>query len=205
MAVDHGEAPAASERLERCEAEILSRLADLFTLRDPTTSAHLQRIGLHAARLAWAHGLDEELVQRLELASSVHDIGKLAIPDAILLKPGPLTGREQELMRRHVQVGYDLLSGSGLPLLDLAAEIALTHHEWFDGTGYPLALAGEEIPIAGRIVAIADSFDFLVSDRPYHAAVVPERAIATLLAERGTHFDPTLLDLFSENLESIVG
>lgn len=196
---------AERERLlDRRQIEILTRLADLIALRDHETGVHSRRIGSYSARLARAYQLPEEQVRNIGLAAPLHDIGKLAIPDAILLKPGPLDPAEREVMQRHAKIGFDVLAGTGAPFLDQAAEIALTHHERFDGSGYPCGLAADEIPIAGRIVAIADSFDFLISDRPYHQGVTPLQAIKVLLAERGSHFDPLLLDCFSEVLPSIV-
>jgi putative two-component system response regulator len=190
--------------LDRRQIEILGRLADLLVLRDLETGVHSRRIGSYSVRLARAYGLPEEQVRDIGLAAPLHDLGKLAVPDAILLKPGPLDSGERELMEHHAKIGHDVLAGTGAPLLDLAAEIALTHHERFDGSGYPRGLAADDIPIAGRIVAIADSFDFLISDRPYHQAITPRQAMRVLLAERGSHFDPFLLDCFIEVLPSIV-
>jgi putative two-component system response regulator len=190
--------------LEAGQVAVLRRLTDLLVLRDPGTGVHSRRIGAYAAGLASAWGLSAGEVRDLARAAPLHDIGKLAIPDAILLKPGPLDPAERELMRRHARIGHDLLAGTGTPLLELAAEIALTHHERFDGGGYPDGLVGGAIPLAGRIVAIADSFDFLVTDRPYHEAVGPTRALAVLLAERGGHFDPALLDRFAEGIVAIL-
>jgi putative two-component system response regulator len=210
MVTEWGEGSAAVELAERerlllrRQMEILGRLGDLLALRDLETGGHSRRIGFYTAGLGHALGLPAEKVRGLALAAPLHDIGKLAIPDAILLKPGPLDPAERETMRRHAEIGHDLLVGAGSELLDLAAEIALSHHERFDGSGYPFGLAGKEIPLGGRIVAIADSFDFLVSDRPYHDAVAPEQAIAGLLAARGEHFDPALLDCFVENLVRIL-
>jgi putative two-component system response regulator len=139
------------------------------------------------------------------LAARLHDVGKVAVPDFVLLKQSPLTDEERVLMQRHCETGHDILAEGSSDLLRLAAVIALTHHEWFDGSGYPEALAGEAIPVAGRIVAIADSFDALTNDRPYRPALVFEEAKEILLRERGTHFDPAMLDLFlgSDQLEEI--
>lgn len=210
MPVEQGEGIAANDfgererSLNQRQVEIFRRLAQLVAQRDLETGAHSQRIAGYSAGLASASGFRPDQAADIALAAALHDIGKLAIPDAILLKPGPLDPAERQLMRSHAQIGHDVLAGTGAPLLDLAAEIALTHHERFDGHGYPNCLLDDEIPIAGRIVAIADSFDFLTSDRPYHRAISLAQAQQTMLAERGTHFDPALLDSFSENLDSIL-
>jgi HD-GYP domain-containing protein (c-di-GMP phosphodiesterase class II) len=133
----------------------------------------------------------------------MHDVGKVAIPDSILLKNGSLDPGERVLVERHSPIGFDILSGSTSPLLELAAEIALTHHEKVDGSGYPKGLKGEEIPIAGRIVAVADVYDALTSDRPYRPAIPAAEAVQMMVAERGTHFDVNLLDLFLERLDDV--
>jgi putative two-component system response regulator len=195
---------AERERLiDHQRAEMLRRLCEAVGQRDLETGAHIRRIGRHSEMLARAHGLDEESVHAIGLAAPMHDVGKVAIPDAILLKPGKLNAGEREVMQRHAQIGHDILAYSGAPLLDLAAEIALTHHERFDGEGYPAGLPGEKIPLAGRIVAIVDVFDALTSDRPYRARFPLEPALEIMHEGRGTHFDPSLLDCFMENLDPI--
>ena len=133
----------------------------------------------------------------------MHDVGKVAVPDRILLKPGKLTDGERREMERHTEVGHEILSGSGSDLLDLAASIAFTHHEKYDGSGYPRGLSGEQIPIEGRIAAIADVFDALTSDRVYRPAYTLEQAVETMAEERGHHFDPELLDHFLAALDLI--
>ena len=196
---------AERERLiDRQRAEMLRRLSEAVGKRDLETGAHIRRIGRHAALLARAHGLDEETVRAIGLAAPMHDVGKVAIPDTILLKPGALSTGEREVMQRHAQIGHDILAYSGSPLLDLAGEIALTHHERFDGSGYPGGLPGEKIPLAGRIVAIADVFDALVSDRPYRARLPLEGALEIMRTGRGPHFDPLLLDCFMENIDAVL-
>jgi putative two-component system response regulator len=200
LTVDAGEHRSA----DRQETDLIGRLLDLIALRDPETATHSRRIGPHSARLADLFGLSGSRGQMIGLAAPLHDIGKLAIPDAILLKSGSLSFIEKALMRCHPQIGYHLLSGSECPALDVAAEIALTHHEWFDGSGYPQGLVGEEIPIGGRIVAITDAFDVLISDRPYRQGTSAARASKALLLARARHFDPALLDLFRANLATIV-
>jgi putative two-component system response regulator len=134
----------------------------------------------------------------------MHDVGKVAIPDSILLKPGELSPGKREVMQRHAQIGHDILAYSGSPLLDLAAEIARTHHERIDGTGYPAGLPAEKIPSSGRIVAVADVFDALISDRPYRAPLPLERALEIMREGRGTHFDPALLNCFIENISAVL-
>jgi putative two-component system response regulator len=196
---------AERERLiDSQRAEMLRRLSEAVGQRDLETGAHIRRIGRHSALLARAYGLDEKTVRTIDLAAPMHDVGKVAIPDSILLKPGELSPGEREVMQRHAQIGHDILAHSGSPLLDLAAEIALTHHERFDGNGYPAGLSDEKIPLAGRIVAIADVFDALTSDRPYRARLSFERALEIMREGRGTHFDPVLLDCFMEHLDEVL-
>jgi putative two-component system response regulator len=194
---------AERERLiDNQQAEMLRRLSEAVGKRDLETGAHIRRIGHNSALLARACGVEEEeAVRAIALAAPMHDVGKVAIPDAILLKPGGLNRGEREVMQRHAQIGHDILAYSGSPLLDLAAEIAVTHHEHFDGNGYPAGLPGKKILLAGRIVAIVDVFDALISDRPYRARLPLERTLEIMHAGRGTHFDPALLDCFIENLD----
>jgi putative two-component system response regulator len=134
----------------------------------------------------------------------MHDVGKIGIPDRILLKPGRLTEDERRVMEAHTEMGHRILAGSGVELLDLAAEMALTHHERIDGTGYPAGAVGAEIPVEGRICAIADVFDALTSDRVYRQAFQPDEARAMMLEGRGTQFDPELLDLFFGSFEDVL-
>jgi len=154
-----------------------------------------------ATLLAEKYGLPPARAQLLRVAAPMHDVGKVATPDAILRKQGPLSPEERREMERHAEMGHEILSGSGSDLLRMAAEIALTHHERWDGAGYPQGLRGEEIPIEGRIVAVADVFDALLSDRSYRAALSAEEAVTIILEGKGTHFDPDLVDLLLENLE----
>jgi len=194
---------SSGDHLEH-ETEMLERLSEVIAMRDLKTGIHTRSVGEHSAILARARGLDEAMVEKIRVAAPMHDIGKVAMPDAILMKPGPLTPAEHTFMQRHAQIGHDLLAGTGSPLLDLAAEIALTHHEHFDGNGYPRGLHGEQIPVVGRIVGIVDVFDALTSERPYHEAISPRDAGETMIAQRGARFDPSLLDLFTENFDSIL-
>jgi putative two-component system response regulator len=139
-------------------------------------------------------------VEHLRIASQMHDIGKISVPDAVLLKAGPLDDDERAIMQRHAQAGYEMLLGSDSPLLEIGATVALTHHERYDGTGYPRGLVGNAIPLAGRIVAIADVYDALRSERPYKRGFTLEESLDILRLSRGSHLDPELLDLFTEDL-----
>ena len=165
-------------------------------LRDTVTGTHIARIGDYCAILADALGLHPRESHAIATASRLHDVGKIVVPDEILLKPALLTSAERRVIQRHCVIGHEILGKAESPILRLGGEIALTHHEWFDGTGYPQGLAGKRIPLAGRIVAIADVFDALTSNRPYRPALDFDRACKVMLGERGTHFDPDLLDLF---------
>ena len=154
-----------------------------------------------AAFLAGQVGLDRDRVLLLRAAAPMHDVGKVATPDGILQKQGPLTPEEREEMERHTTVGYEILADSESELLQLAATIALTHHERWDGDGYPQGLAGEEIPIEGRITAVADVFDALLSDRCYRPALSLDDAVEVMRQGRGTHFDPQVVDALLGNLD----
>lgn len=155
--------------------------------------SHLQRMSCYCALIAEQLDLDAEL---LRIASRLHDVGMAAVADTVLGKPGPLTPRERQELEGHAELGFAMLDGSGAALLDTAAEIALTHHERYDGAGYPRGLSSEEIPISGRIAAVADAFDALTTDRVYRSAGSIENAVETLKAERGRHFDPQVVDAF---------
>lgn len=190
----------ALSELEVAQAETVRRLSMAVEFRDEDTGAHIERIGRFSALLASQLGMNLEFCERITHAAPLHDVGKVAIPDAILLKPGPLTEQERSIVETHTEEGHRLLRGSSSSILDLAASIALSHHEKWDGSGYPRGLSGEGIPIEGRIVAIADVFDALTSDRVYRLAFTVEEAVAMMVAQRGKHFDPTLLDAFLEIL-----
>ena len=176
--------------------EMIRRLSAAAEFRDAGTGRHVERMSRYCALLGRALGLDEDRCELLRMASPLHDIGKIAISDGILNKPGPLTESERRSLEHHTEIGYRLLAGSRSELLEVAATIALTHHEWFDGTGYPRGLAREVIPIEGRIAGVADAFDALTSDRAFRPAFSVEAAFRLLEEERGTHFDPLVLDLF---------
>jgi methanogenic corrinoid protein MtbC1 len=192
----------AFTELEIAQAETVQRLSMAVEFRDEDTGAHIERIGRFSTLLAEEVGIEPERCELLSYAAPLHDVGKVAIPDAILLKPGPLTAEERAIVETHAEEGYRLLRNSSSSILDMAATIALSHHEKWDGSGYPRGLAGEQIPIEGRIVAVADVFDALTSDRVYRAAFPVEEAIEMMREQRGRHFDPVLLDAFLEILSS---
>jgi PAS domain S-box-containing protein len=187
-----------AKQLKLTREETVRRLSRAIEYRDQETGGHTDRMSRYAALLASRLGLDDESIR---LASSMHDVGKVALSDSILLKPGKLTPAERQEMEGHAAIGREILAGSGSTLLELAATIAWTHHEKIDGTGYPRGLAGEEIPIEGQIAAIADVFDALTSDRPYRPAFSSDEAMQMMREERGTHFNPHLLDVFLDTIE----
>ncbi len=203
---------ATVEQLSRAEAalrasqeEAIRRLAQAVEFRDPTTGAHLNRMSRTCELLAERSGMGEARAQLIRIASPMHDIGKIAVSDEILGKPGKLTAEEWVEMRKHPQIGSEILSGSDSELLRLGGLIALTHHERWDGSGYPNGLAAQAIPVEGRIVAIADVFDALTSERPYKPAFEVAHAVALMGEERGRHFDPEYLDLFLSLVDEVVG
>ncbi len=191
--------------LEEARIEILERLAVAAEYRDDATGQHAQRVGQTAAALAHGVGLAETQVELIRRAAPLHDIGKIGIPDGILLKPGALTGEEFEIMKAHTIIGARILSGSRFPLLQLAEEIALTHHERWDGTGYPRGLRDEQIPLAGRIVAIADAFDAMTSDRPYRKALSWAEVWDLLWGGAGTQWDEQLVRTFAATMSEEQG
>jgi len=196
------EVAAAVSVVEARECEIVQRLVIATEHRDGDTREHILRVATYAGIIARGLGLDSAFCRMLALASTMHDIGKIAVPDSILLKPGRLDANERFVMEKHAEQGYQVLAGSTSDLIQLAAEIALTHHERWDGTGYPHRLAAESIPLSGRIVAVADVVDALLSERPYKKAWPVPETRAYLLADDGRHFDPAcvaaLLDNWSE-------
>lgn len=186
---------SVSEIHER-ELETLAKLAKAGEFRDKTTGNHLVRMARYSALIGTNLGLGAETAHVLEVAAPMHDIGKIGIPDAILLKDGPLSPAEDDVMRTHPRIGYDILKGSPSKYLSMGAIIALGHHEKFDGTGYPNGLHGDDIPLVARIVAVADVFDALVSERPYKHAWPITEGVDYLKAQRGRHFDPRCVDAF---------
>ncbi len=191
----------AINELELSRQETVERLATAIELHDLSTGEHVTRMAEVAAYLATQLGLDAERVRLLRLAAPMHDVGKIATPSEILRKPGPLTAEEREEMQHHTTVGHMVLANSESALLQLAAVIALTHHERFDGSGYPQGLAGEKIPIEGRIAAVADVFDALLSDRFYRPPLSVGEAVEIIKEGRGSHLDPQIVDLLLENLD----
>jgi putative two-component system response regulator len=185
------------------QAEMIFRLARLVEFRDEETGHHLQRMSSYCDILARELGLPSARCEQVRLASQLHDIGKVAIPDAILLKPGRLTEEERRTIQTHAQIGYEMLAGSSAEVAQLGALIARAHHEHWDGRGYPLGLAGEAIPLEGRIAAVADVYDALTSTRIYRPAFPVRRALETMQSERGTHFDPAVLDAFMKVLPEL--
>lgn len=177
---------------------ILSKAAEF---RDNETAKHTVRMGHYSEDLARLCGLPETFCQRIKNAAPLHDVGKIGISDTILLKPGKLTHEEFETMKSHCEIGYRILSESTSDILSLGAEIALNHHEKYDGSGYPRGLAGEDIPITGRIGAICDVFDALTTERVYKKAVPAQEALAIMQEGRGTHFDPRIFDYFMHNFK----
>jgi putative two-component system response regulator len=190
--------------LARSEHETAECLALAGEFRDDDTGQHTRRVGVTASLLASYLGQSNEYCELLLQAAALHDVGKIGIPDAILLKPGKLTSEEFDMIKTHCEKGHSILSRHHTPLLQLAATIALTHHERWDGRGYPNGTAGEEIPIAGRIVAIADVFDALTHERPYKAAWTIEDAVAEIQAQAGRQFDPRVTEAFAANLPEIL-
>jgi CHASE2 domain-containing sensor protein len=182
--------------LHETQLEVVRRLARAAEWRDEDTGAHVERIGRLSERLALAYGLSATEAETLRHAAVLHDVGKIGVPDRVLLKPGRLDAEEWAIMRTHAEIGASMLSGSPSPLVQLGEEIARTHHERWDGSGYPAGLRGEEIPLAGRIVAICDVFDALRSRRPYKQAWTLDRTLSEIAAQRGRHFDARLVDLF---------
>lgn len=191
-------------QLEELQQEYVQRLLQAMKQKDNETGRHLLRISNYVFVLAKKLEYEESYCHKLKLAAALHDIGKLAIPDRILHKPGRLTPEEFEIMKEHTTKGAELLSGSRNEILLLAERIALTHHEKWDGSGYPQALLGEEIPVEGRITAVCDVFDALTSKRVYKEAWSKEEAFAEILWQSGMHFDPAVVQAFSEVYNEIL-
>lgn len=194
---------ASMHEVEERERETLSRLARAIEYRDAGTSAYLERMSRVAGLIAEQLGLPEEEVKLIEMAAPLHDMGKIAIPDAVLLKPGKLTDEELVIMRRHPRIGHELLSGSQNRFIQIGALIALRHHERYDGSGYPDGLVGDAIPLEARIVAVADVFDALISPRPYKEAWTFDATLAYLYAQRGRLFDPRVVDALLRGREQL--
>lgn len=185
-----------TQELEDSRLEVLDRLALASEYRDDNTGEHTWRVGAWAARIAQKVGLSPAQVELIERAAPLHDLGKIGLPDAVLLKPGLVTPDEFAIIQTHTTIGARILSGSQVPLLQLAEEIARTHHERFDGAGYPDRLAGDAIPLAGRVVALADAYDAMTHARPYKRSLTQDEALAEVEHERGGHFDPQIAEAF---------
>ncbi|BAE52243.1 HD domain-containing phosphohydrolase [Paramagnetospirillum magneticum] len=189
---------------DRAAEELVMRLSKAAEYRDPETGAHIERMARYSALIARRMGLPNEAVERLELAAPMHDVGKVGIPDMILLKPDRLSETEFTIMKQHAMYGWEILKDSSSQLVRLAALIARTHHEKFDGSGYPEGLAGDKIPLEGRIVAVADVFDALTSTRPYKTPWPVDKAAAFLGEQKGCHFDPACVDAFLSDLGEVL-
>ena len=191
---------ARTHQLQLAHTGLVQRLALVGEYRDDVTSEHAVRVGTAAHRLANALGFATPQARLIGEAAPLHDIGKVSIPDAVLLKPGPLTPAEFDTIKGHAAAGAHILAGGESELLRLAEQVALTHHERWDGTGYPQGLTGHAIPLAGRLVAVVDVYDALTNQRPYKPAWTPDHAASHMLANRAQHFDPELLDVFLNQL-----
>lgn len=189
--------------LRRSQEEIIHRLVSASLYRDGETGMHIRRTGLLSGFLAKAAAWSAGEAENLRFAAPMHDVGKIGIPDAILRKPGKLTAEEFEIMKTHSVIGAKLLAGSDIPMLKMAEEVALNHHERWDGAGYPNGLAGHAIPESARIVAIVDVFDALTHNRVYRPALSEEEALVIMRQGAGSHFDPMLLSLFFSHFEEI--
>jgi len=192
-----------TEELTNTRLEIIRRLGRAAEYKDNETGLHVIRMSLFCKFIAQDIGLDTEWCDLLYNAAPMHDIGKIGIPDAVLLKPGKLNADEWQLMKKHAEFGAKIIGKHNTPLLQMAEEIAISHHEKWDGSGYPRGLKGTDIPLSGRIVAIADVFDALTSERPYKKAWSEERALDLLREESGKHFDPELLPHFFNSLAKV--
>jgi putative two-component system response regulator len=192
-----------TEELRQTRLEIIHRLSRAAELHDQGTGMHLLRISQYSGCVARSAGLPDNEAELILSASPMHDVGKIGIPDSLLLKPGQLNEEEWIVMQTHTTIGHDLLSGHDSTIMKMASSIALTHHERWDGTGYPRSLAGEEIPIEGRIVALCDVFDALISKRPYKEQWPLETAVDEIQGLSGSAFDPSLVEAFDIALPDI--
>lgn len=200
---DRAERAERAGALRQSQEEIVHRLARVVEFRDSDTGGHVERMSRYSVLIARELGWSPEHCHELRLAAALHDVGKVAVPDGILLKPGRLTADERQIMQRHCRAGFDMLTGSDSTLLNLGAEIALTHHERYDGAGYPSGLRGEDIPLVGRIVAVADVFDALTSARVYKEAIAIPDAVQIIAEGRVAQFDPAVVDAFLRQLDRV--
>ncbi|TMO07181.1 two-component system response regulator [Pseudoalteromonas sp. S327] len=193
-----------AEQLKQAHVDLVHRLGRAAEYKDTDTGEHIARMSQYSKLLALEFGMGEQQAELLRQAAPMHDVGKIGIPDAILLKPGRLTPDEFDHMKQHAAIGAQILANSSSPLLQLAYKLAIEHHEKWDGSGYPNGLKGEQISVEGRIVAIADVFDALTSKRPYKEAWGVEEALEHMQAQAGKHFDPHLINLFVNKLDAII-
>jgi len=200
----HDVEDVSRDAIEREHEQIILKLSQLSRCRDEETGNHMRRVAHVAQLLAQELGFDSGFCDTLFLAAPLHDIGKVGIPDRILLKPGKLTPEEWGIMKTHTAIGYEVLKDSSSQLLRMGAAIARSHHEKFDGSGYPFGLAGEDIPVVGRIVAVADELDALLSVRPYKQAWAEQDALALVKSKRGTQFDPLCIDVLFQHIDAVL-
>jgi putative two-component system response regulator len=192
------------QALNNSREETIERLALAAELKDGELRPHLERMSRYCGLLAKRAGLDDQTASTIRVASLMHDIGKAGIPDEILKKDGKFKPAEREVAKSHCLIGHRILDGSGSELIQTAATIALTHHERWDGTGYPRGMSGDAIPLAGRIAAVADAFDALTTDRRYRKAMHLQKAVEVMQEGSGTHFDPALVDLFLDAIDDVL-
>ena len=195
---------ALQKEIEETQREVVFTMGAIGESRSKETGNHVKRVAQYSKILALNYGLDEKESEMLKQASPMHDIGKVAIPDSVLNKPGRFDEAERKIMDTHAELGYEMLKMSNRPLLKMAATVAYEHHEKWNGTGYPNQIKGEDIHIYGRITALADVFDALGSDRVYKKAWNDEKIFNLFREERGEHFDPKLIDIFFENLDEFL-
>ncbi len=198
------ELKAANNELKEAYLDTIHRLVLAAEFKDEDTGEHIMRMSRYSALIAEKLGLTDKEVQNILYAAPMHDVGKIGIPESILLKPGKLNNEEFETMKNHTTIGAKILVNSKAEILQLAQQIAAAHHEKWNGRGYPKGLSGEKIPLAGRIVALADTFDALTTRRPYKDPYPVEVACDILKKERGEHFDPDIVDVFLENIDEIL-
>ena len=204
LAAKHDTANGTLSAIHEARHEVLMRLAIAAEYRDEATEQHMIRLGYMAEKLSALLGEPDEFCYLMRLAAPMHDVGNIGLPEALLKNPSSLNAEERALMNTHTEIGFKILTQADAPLFQLAASIALTHHETFDGTGYPKQLAGHAIPLAGRIVALVDYFDALTMDKPYRASFSDAQAIEMVQAQSGKLFDPDMVNVFIANIESFI-
>lgn len=192
-----------TQEVREREEEIIFRLLSATGCRDDETGAHVRRIGLYSAEMARSLGWNQDSVEQIRLAAPMHDVGKIGIPDAVLRKPGKLTPEEFEIMKGHTEIGAGILGGSEVPLLRMAQEIALCHHERADGSGYPQGLDGNKIPLSAAIVAVVDVYDAMVSDRVYRRAFPEEQVLSIMSSAGGAYFGPRVFECFMDMVPAL--